>query len=106
MAPFPGNGAGGENRTRTGLTPPDFESVETITLDLPKITILLGAFVEIECGNIKMDDETRAVLTRMIRNSSNRDATEVLMRVGMPNLAEILQYDRYRLYDKKHNGGL
>ena len=28
------------------------------------------------------------------------------MRVGMPNLAEILQSDRYRLYDPKHNGGL
>jgi beta-lactamase class A len=28
------------------------------------------------------------------------------MRVGMPNLAEILQSDRYRLYDPKRNGGL
>ena len=73
---------------------------------LPKIAILLGAFVEIERGNMKLDDETRAALTRMIRNSSNKDATEMLMRVGMPNLAEILQSDLYRLYDPKHNGGL
>lgn len=73
---------------------------------LPKIAILLGAFVEIERGNIKLDDETRAALTKMIRKSSNKDATEILMRVGMPNLAEILQSDRYRLYDPRHNGGL
>lgn len=73
---------------------------------LPKIAIILGAFVEIERGNMRLDDETRTALTRMIRNSSNKDATEILMRVGMPNLAEILQSDRYRLYDPKHNGGL
>lgn len=45
-------------------------------------------------------------MTRMIRNSSNRDATAVLERVGFENLAEILQSDRYRLYDPEHGGGL
>ncbi len=58
---------------------------------LPKIAILLGAFVQIERGEMTLDDETRAELTRMIRNSSNPAATNILNRVGIENLAEILQ---------------
>lgn len=38
---------------------------------LPKIAILLGASVQIERGEMDLDDETRASLTRMIRHSSN-----------------------------------
>ena len=73
---------------------------------LPKIAILLGAFVQIERGQMEMNDQTRAELTRMIRNSSNKAATAVLHRVGFENLAEILQSEKYRLYDRNHNGGL
>ena len=73
---------------------------------LPKIAILLGAFVEIERGKMPYNDATRAELTRMIRHSSNKAATAVLNRVGIENLAEILQSEKYRLYDPKHNGGL
>jgi len=73
---------------------------------MPKIAILLGAFVRIERGEMPLDDETRAELTRMIRNSSNKDATAILNRVGIENLAEILQSEKYRLYDPKLNGGL
>jgi len=71
-----------------------------------KIAILLGAFVEIERGNLKMTPEIKQSLTRMIRKSSNADATAILERVGFENLAEILQSDRYKLYDRAHNGGL
>ena len=73
---------------------------------LPKIAILLGAFVQIERGQMEMNDQTRAELTLMIRNSSNKAATAVLHRVGFENLAEILQSEKYRLYDPKHGGGL
>ena len=73
---------------------------------LPKIAILLGAYVQAERGALVMDEDLRASLTRMIRNSSNRDATAVLKRVGFERLAEILQSDRYRLYDPKYGGGL
>ena len=73
---------------------------------LPKIAILLGAFVEIERGKMPYNDATRAELTRMIRHSSNKAATAVLNRVGIENLAEILQSEKYRLYDPEHNGGL
>ena len=73
---------------------------------LPKIAILLGAFVKIERGEMSLNDETRAELTRMIRKSSNKDATTILNRVDIENLAEILQSEKYLLYDPKHNGGL
>lgn len=73
---------------------------------LPKIAILLGALVQIERGDMELNDETRASLTRMIRNSSNKDATAILNRVGFENLADLLQSERFRLYDPKHNGGL
>jgi len=73
---------------------------------LPKIAILLGAFVQIELGEMTLNDETRTALTRMIRNSSNKDATAILNRVGFENLAEILQSEKYLLYDQQHNGGL
>ena len=73
---------------------------------MPKIAILLGAFVKIESGEMSLDDETRSELTRMIRKSSNEAATAVLKRVGIENLAEILKSDKYRLYDPEHNGGL
>ncbi|UCC55266.1 MAG: serine hydrolase [Gammaproteobacteria bacterium] len=73
---------------------------------LPKIAILLGAFVEIEQGHMELDKDTRSSLTRMIRNSSNVDATRMLNRVGKDRLLEILQSSTYRLYDPQVNGGL
>jgi beta-lactamase class A len=73
---------------------------------LPKIAILLGAFVEIEQGEMKLDEDTRESLTRMIRVSSNADATHMLNRVGKQRLLGILQSRKYDLYDPKVNGGL
>ena len=73
---------------------------------LPKIAILMGAFVEIEQGNMELDDDTRDSLTRMIRNSSNADATRMLNHVGKERLLEILQSDLYHMYDPAVNGGL
>ena len=73
---------------------------------LPKIAILLGAFVEIEQGNMAFDSATRDSLTQMIRFSSNENASKMLARVGNHRLQEILMSDRYKLYDPLHNGGL
>jgi beta-lactamase class A len=73
---------------------------------LPKIAILLSAFVEIEKGEMKLDEDTRESLTRMIRVSSNADATRMLNRVGKQRLLGILQSRKYDLYDPKVNGGL
>ncbi len=73
---------------------------------LPKIAILLGAFDRIQKGDLPFDRETKETLTRMIRNSSNSCATEMLNRVGKDYLADLLQSRRYRLYDPRFNGGL
>ena len=73
---------------------------------LPKIAILLGAFEKIADGEMALNDETLEKLKLMIRNSSNEAATEILHRVGMEYLAELLQSPRYRLYDPERNGGL
>lgn len=73
---------------------------------LPKIAILLGAFVEIERGGMTLDAATRDSLVQMIRYSSNPEATRVLRRVGKDNLIDILRSDRFRLYDEAVNGGL
>ncbi len=73
---------------------------------LPKIAILLGAFDRIACGALPADADTMEKITRMIRNSSNHCATEILNRVGKPYLAKLLQSARYKLYDPAHKGGL
>jgi beta-lactamase class A len=73
---------------------------------LPKIAILLGAFVQAERGRLRLDDSTRDTLTDMIRVSSNQAATQMLRKVGKQELASILQSPRYRLYDPAQNGGL
>jgi len=73
---------------------------------LPKIAILLGAFEKIADGKMALNDETLEKLKLMIRHSSNEAATEILHRVGMEYLAELLQSPRYRLYDPEKNGGL
>ena len=73
---------------------------------LPKIAILLGAFEKIANGEMELNEETLEKLKLMIRSSSNEAATEILHRVGMEYLAELLQSPRYRLYDPERNGGL
>ncbi len=73
---------------------------------LPKIAILLGAFVEIERGDERLDATTKNSLTQMIRVSSNAEATRMLNAVGKEDLLKILQSDRFRLYDSAVNGGL
>jgi beta-lactamase class A len=73
---------------------------------LPKIAILLGAFDRIERGELSLTGDIRDKLTRMIRNSSNHDATEMLNMVGKDYLARLLESPRYRLYDPAMNGGL
>ncbi|KTG17467.1 serine hydrolase [Guyparkeria sp. XI15] len=73
---------------------------------LPKIAILLAAFQRIDAGELALDAETRDLLTRMIRNSSNSAATEMIRRVGRNYINDLLRSPRYRLYDEELNGGL
>jgi len=73
---------------------------------LPKIAILLGAFVQAERGNLSLDQPPVASLNRMIRHSSNADASAMLEKVGEEDLLDILTSSRYRLYDPATGGGL
>jgi beta-lactamase class A len=73
---------------------------------LPKIAILLAAFVQIEQGKLELDEALEADMTRMIRHSSNSAATRVLELVGGEELLRILESPRFALYDKRFDGGL
>jgi beta-lactamase class A len=73
---------------------------------MPKIGILLGAMAEAESGRFPLDDQRLLAMNRMIRQSSNEDASRVLNWVGGERLLEWLQSDRFRLYDAKAGGGL
>ncbi len=73
---------------------------------LPKIGILLAAFVEIQNKRLQNTPELQALMTRMIRNSSNEAATQVMQRVGDRRVNEILASPQFRLYDPLANGGL
>lgn len=74
---------------------------------LPKIGIIQAAFVELDAGRLTLDDELHEQLVRMVKVSSNRDATAVLRKVGIERIAEILQDPRHgALYDPAYGGGL
>ena len=73
---------------------------------LPKIAILLGAYVEAAEGDLALEEGLHEDMVRMIRYSDNASATRVLERVGREDLMDILTSDRLRLYDPARNGGL
>ena len=73
---------------------------------LPKIAILLTAFVQIEQGKLELDEKLEADLTDMIRNSSNTAAPRVLDLVGREELLSTLESPRFMLYDRRYDGGL
>jgi beta-lactamase class A len=73
---------------------------------LPKIAILLAAYVSFEDGGLQQTDEIMADLSGMIRVSDNSAATRMIDRIGMKKIQTILQDPRYGFYDKKRGGGL
>lgn len=73
---------------------------------MPKVGILVGALAEAESGRFPLDDQRLQAMNRMIRQSSNEDASRVLNWVGGERLLEWLQSDRFRLYDAQGGGGL
>lgn len=73
---------------------------------LPKIAILLAAFERVHEGKLQLNDETRQLMTDMIRNSSNSAATTLINKVGREYINNILRSPKYRLYDPVYNGGL
>jgi beta-lactamase class A len=73
---------------------------------MPKVGILFGAMAEAESGRFPLDAERLHAMNRMIRQSSNEDASRVLKWVGESRLLEWLQSERFRFYDAQGSGGL
>lgn len=73
---------------------------------LPKIAILLAAYVSIEDGSLAETDALHQDLTDMIRVSSNAAATRVLDAVGMKKIEQVMRDPQYGFYDEARGGGL
>ena len=73
---------------------------------LPKIAILLAGFERILEGSLAYTQAVKEMFTQMVRRSSNAAASEAVRLIGFPYIAQTLRSDKYRLYDRAHNGGL
>jgi beta-lactamase class A len=73
---------------------------------VPKIAILLTGFEEIRAGRLEYTPAVRDTFTRMVRYSSNANASKAAQWVGFERIAQTLTSDKYRFYDPMKNGGL
>ena len=71
---------------------------------MAKLAILLGAFAAGEAGRLELTSDLLQSLERMIRASSNPDATLAIERVGFPAIAAALEDPRYALHDPMRGG--
>jgi len=94
----------------TDMAQPQFAGVNShhmmYAASLPKIAILVAAFVKIEREQLVLDDSLWTDMNRMIRNSDNAAANRVLEKVGRYDLLSILQEPKYQFYDREQGGGL
>jgi beta-lactamase class A len=73
---------------------------------LPKIAIVLAGFERIRAGLMEYTPAVKEMFTRLIRFSSNTDASNAIQRIGFGFIANVLTSGAYRLYDPFLNGGL
>jgi beta-lactamase class A len=73
---------------------------------LPKIAVMLAVFDQVDRGRLKYTPELTEKLERMIRRSSNADATDLIELVGFQAIANTLRDPRYELYSPSRRGGL
>lgn len=73
---------------------------------LPKIAILLSAYVAFEDGSLEETDAIHQDLSDMIRVSSNAAATRVLDAVGMTKIESVMRDPQFGFYDEARGGGL
>jgi beta-lactamase class A len=73
---------------------------------LPKIAVLLAAFVSFEDGTLDETPEIHRDLVAMIRVSSNAAATRMIDRIGFEKIAAVLMDPQYGFYNKELGGGL
>ncbi|MEP7367921.1 MAG: serine hydrolase [Acidobacteriota bacterium] len=73
---------------------------------LPKIAILLAGFEAIRQGMLSYTPQVKEMFTRLVRYSSNADASRAVQAVGFDFIAKTLTSTKYKLYDPLVNGGL
>ena len=73
---------------------------------LPKIAILLAAFQGFEDGSLKETPQIQAELIEMIRRSDNVAAAQMVGRIGLTRIEQVILEGRYRFYDTRQGGGL
>jgi beta-lactamase class A len=73
---------------------------------LPKIAILLAGFEKIAAGRMRYTRQVKEMFTRMVRFSSNGDASQAVQKVGFDYIAKVMTSPKYRLYDRENGGGL
>lgn len=73
---------------------------------LPKIAILVSAYVSFEDGSLRETEEIHKDLGDMIRVSSNSAATRLIDAVGMKKIQAVMKDPQYGFYDEKRGGGL
>ena len=73
---------------------------------LPKIAVLLGAYVSFEDGSLAETEAVHQDLADMIRVSSNSAASRLIEQVGMDKIQAVLKDPQYGFYDEKRGGGL
>jgi beta-lactamase class A len=73
---------------------------------LPKIAILVTAYVSFEDGSLEETADVHKDLADMIRVSSNSAATRMIDRVTMKKIQDTMRNPEYGFYDAKRGGGL
>jgi len=73
---------------------------------LPKIAILLAAYVSFEDGSLPETEALHRDLADMIRVSSNSAASRLIEQVGMKKIQTVLKDPQYGFYDERRGGGL
>ena len=82
------------------------DKVMLYAASLPKIAIVLAGFERIREGLMEYTPAVKEMFTRLIRFSSNLDASRAIHEIGFDYIARVLTSSLYRLYDPTLNGGL
>ena len=73
---------------------------------LPKIAVLLAAMECVKDCTIEYNNRIKADLRSMIAKSNNAATTRMIELLGFDKIAETMESEKYKLYDRNNNGGL
>jgi beta-lactamase class A len=73
---------------------------------LPKIAVLLAAYVSFDDGSLIENEELHRDLKDMIQVSDNGAATRMIDAVGMPKIEQVMRDPRFGFYSEENGGGL